>query len=65
MDLKGRRFLVIGGGGFIGSHVVDELIKEDIAEVIVFDNFSRGSRENLSEALRDSRVKIFPLGGEF
>lgn len=64
MDLKGRRFLVIGGGGFIGSHVVDELIKEDIAEVIVFDNFSRGSRENLSESLRDSRVKIFPLGGE-
>lgn len=64
MELKGKKFLVIGGGGFIGSHVVDQLLKEDVAEVRVFDNFSRGSRENISEALRDSRAKVFPLGGE-
>jgi UDP-glucose 4-epimerase len=64
MDLSGKRFLVIGGGGLIGSHAVDELLKEDVAEVRVYDNFSRGSEENLELALKDSRLNIFPMGGE-
>ncbi|MFM6004918.1 MAG: NAD-dependent epimerase/dehydratase family protein, partial [Sphaerospermopsis kisseleviana] len=64
MDLAGKRFLVIGGAGLIGSHTVDELLKEDVAEILIYDNFSRGRQENLAYALKDSRVKIFPLGGE-
>lgn len=64
MDLKGKRFLVIGGAGFIGSHTVDQLLQEDVAEIRIYDNLSRGSRENLTESLKDSRVNIFPLGGE-
>jgi len=64
MDLKGKRLLVIGGAGLIGSHTVDELIKEDVAEIRVFDNFTRGREENLADALKDPRVKIFELGGE-
>lgn len=64
MDLKGKRFLVIGGAGFIGSHAVDQLLQEDVAEIRVYDNLSRGSRENLAEALKDPRVNIFPFGGE-
>jgi UDP-glucose 4-epimerase len=64
MDLKGKRFLVIGGAGFIGSHTVDQLLQEDVAEIRIYDNLSRGSRENLAESLKDSRVNIFPLGGE-
>ena len=47
----------------IGSHVVEELLEEDVAEVVVYDNFSRGSKENLAEALRDERCTVFPLGG--
>lgn len=35
MDIRGRRILVIGGAGLIGSHVVEELLKEDIKEAIV------------------------------
>jgi len=33
VDLKGKKLLVIGGAGLIGSHAVDELVKEDVAEI--------------------------------
>ena len=33
INLKNKRLLVIGGAGLIGSHTVDELIKEDVAEI--------------------------------
>lgn len=64
MDIRGKRFLVIGGAGLIGSHTVDALLREDVAEVVIYDNFSRGSFNNLADALQDPRVKIFPNGGE-
>jgi len=64
MDLRDKRVLVVGGAGFIGSHLVDELVKTDVGEVVVYDNFSRGTRENLADALRDSRVRIFEPGGD-
>ncbi len=56
--------LVIGGAGLIGSHTVDRLLRENVKEIRIFDNFTRGTRENLSEALRDPRVTVFPLGGD-
>ena len=64
MDIRGKRLLLIGGAGLIGSHTVDELLKEDVAEIRIYDNFTRGSRENLTHALQDPRVNIFPLGGD-
>ena len=64
MDLRGKRLLVIGGAGLIGSHAVDELLKEDVAEIRIFDNFTRGKEENIAGALRDPRVNVFGLGGD-
>lgn len=64
MDLKGKKFVVIGGAGLIGSHTVDRLIKEDVNEVLIYDNMVRGSSENLHEALKDPRVKIYDVGGD-
>src|SRR5882762_458204 len=63
MLLNGARFMVVGGGGLIGSHVVDQLLKHDVKEVLVYDDFSRGSLDNLQHALRDPRVRISPNGG--
>lgn len=56
--------MVIGGAGLIGSHVVDELLKEDVARVVIYDNFTRGSYDNIVDPLKDPRVKIFELGGD-
>ena len=64
MNLKDKKILVIGGAGLIGSHVVEELLKEPVAEVRIFDNFTRGTRENIAESLKDSRCNIFQLGGD-
>lgn len=64
MEIKKSKILVIGGAGFIGSYVVSELTKEDVSEIIVYDNFFRGKKENLKDALKDPRVKIFPDGGD-
>lgn len=63
-DLTNSRILVIGGAGFIGSFVVAELLKEDVAEVVVYDNFARGKKEYLTEQLNDPRCSIFPVGGD-
>ncbi len=58
MDIVGEKILVIGGAGFIGSHVVELLLREDAREVVVLDNFYRGCRENLKAVENDKRLKL-------
>lgn len=64
MDIIGKKHLVIGGAGLIGSHTVDQLLKHDVKSVLVYDNFARGTAENLMSALKDPRVRIFDVGGD-
>ena len=64
MALEGKKAVVIGGAGLIGSHTVDQLIKEDVKEVVIYDNFVRGTHENLAGALRDPRIRIYDVGGD-
>lgn len=64
MDLNGKKLVVIGGAGLIGSHTVDALTRTDVGEILIYDTLQRGTRENLQEALRDPRVRIFEHGGD-
>lgn len=56
--LKDSRVLVIGGAGFVGSHLVDQLTREPVREIVVLDNFVRGTRANLANAIKDARVRV-------
>jgi UDP-glucose 4-epimerase len=54
-ELADSTVFVVGGAGFIGSHVVDQLLAEPVRRVVVLDNFVRGSRANLNS---DPRLEV-------
>jgi UDP-glucose 4-epimerase len=58
VDIRGNRFLVTGGAGTIGSTIVDQLVGQGATRVVVLDNFVRGRRENLADALRGGGVEV-------
>lgn len=55
LTLSGKRVLVTGGAGFIGSHLVDRLVTEDPAGLVVVDSLFLGKEANL-----DSARQVFP-----
>lgn len=61
MKIEGGRFVVTGGAGFIGSHLVDALLARGAARVAVVDVFFLGRDENLAPAgnLHGDRLRIY------
>ena len=57
-DLTGRKVLVTGGAGFIGSRTVEHLLHADAGEIVVVDDMVRGRAENLAPALSTGRVRL-------
>ena len=62
--MKNSNILVIGGAGFIGSHVVSALLKKGVARVTVFDNLGRGDIGYIKDSLKDGRCSFYPNGGD-
>src|SRR4051794_31538975 len=56
--LAGDRAFVTGGGGAIGSNLVDQLVSAGAQEIVVLDNFVRGRRDNLAWALENGPVRL-------
>lgn len=56
--MRGTAALVVGGAGFVGSNVVEELLRRDVARVVVVDNLLSSERSNVPD---DDRVE-FRLG---
>ncbi len=56
--IAGKRILITGGAGLIGSHIADQLVAERPAEIRIVDNFVRGRRENLGWAMDHAPVTI-------
>jgi UDP-glucose 4-epimerase len=46
--MEGKRVLITGGAGLVGSHIADLVARRSPSEIIVFDNFVRGRPENLA-----------------
>lgn len=57
-DFTGRRVLVTGGAGFIGSHTVDLLVAAGCGEIVVIDDMVRGRPENLRAAMATGPVRL-------
>jgi UDP-glucose 4-epimerase len=56
--MKGKRILITGGAGLIGSHIADLAALDGASEIVIFDNFVRGRRENLAEAAKTMPLTI-------
>jgi UDP-glucose 4-epimerase len=57
-SMKNSRVLITGGAGLVGSHIADLLVKDEVSEIVVLDNFTRGCLDNLAWAQKHGNLKL-------
>lgn len=58
MILQGKKILVTGGAGFIGSHIISLLAGEGCAEIVAVDNMIRGRPGNLAAVMEKAPIRL-------
>ncbi|MET0439581.1 MAG: NAD-dependent epimerase/dehydratase family protein [Devosia sp.] len=56
--MRDKRVLITGGAGLVGSHIADLLVQEGAREIVVLDNFVRGTMDNLAGAIGHGCVTV-------
>jgi UDP-glucose 4-epimerase len=59
MSLKNKVVMVTGGAGFIGSHLVDRIMKDKPEKIVIVDNFFLGKQRNIDVAMQFPNVKLY------
>lgn len=57
MNLQNSKIIITGGAGFVGSYIVEQLLDEGVKEIVIIDNFMRGSKDNIAKSLETGRVR--------
>jgi UDP-glucose 4-epimerase len=58
MKIEGSNIIVTGGCGLIGSTTIDQILIENPARIVIYDNLARGSLSNVAHILDDPRVEL-------
>jgi UDP-glucose 4-epimerase len=58
VNIEGSKVLVTGGCGLIGSTTIDQILAENPAKVVIYDNLVRGSLDNVAHLMNDKRVEL-------
>ncbi len=59
---EAKSVIVTGGCGFIGSHIIDELMTQNVKQIIVIDNLSAGTNTHyINDYIRDGKVEFFKI----